>query len=218
MKTFAQPVLSSALALVAVVLTGITASKASSQTVIDEWNSIKAPAPPPLKPVTVTDGRTTALLVMDVNSQTCTNQRRPRCVATIPRLQKLVQDARAKGAMVIYTLSGTTTAADILPEIAPKDGDRVLPSFGPDKFMGNSLETILKENGMKTVIAVGTAAHTSVLHSASGAALRGYDVIVPIDVISSDQAYQEQYTVLHLATASRVMNKVTLTTTRMMQF
>jgi nicotinamidase-related amidase len=200
------------------VLTGITASKASSQTVIDEWNSIKAPAPPPLKPVTVTDGRTTALLVMDVNSQTCTNQRRPRCVATIPRLQKLVQDARAKGAMVIYTLSGTTTAADILPEIAPKDGDRVLPSFGPDKFMGNSLETILKENGMKTVIAVGTAAHTSVLHSASGAALRGYDVIVPIDVISSDQAYQEQYTVLHLATASRVMNKVTLTTTRMMQF
>jgi nicotinamidase-related amidase len=218
MKAFAQPVLSSALALIAVVLTGITASKTSAQTVIDEWNSIKAPAPPPLKPATVTDGRTTALLVMDVNSQTCTEQRRPRCVATIPRLQKLIEGARAKGAMVIYTLSGTTTAADILPEIAPKDGDRVLPSFGPDKFMGNDLEAILKENGIKTVIAVGTAAHTSVLHSASGAALRGYDVIVPIDVISSDQAYQEQYTVLHLATASRVMNKVTLTTTRMMRF
>jgi nicotinamidase-related amidase len=219
MNALPKSVLSSALAVIAFAFAGVVnASKASSQTVIDEWRDIKAPSPPPLKPATVTDGRTTALLVMDVNSQTCTAERRPRCAATVPRLQKLVADARAKGAMVIYTLSGTTTAADILKEIAPKEGDRVLPSFGPDKFMGNDLEKILKEGGIKTVIAVGTAAHTSVLHSASGAALRGYDVIVPIDVISSDQAYQEQYTVVHLATASRVMNKVTLTTTRMMRF
>jgi len=196
---------------------GITAA-AEAQTVIDEWASIKAPPPPALKPATVSDPKTTALLVMDVNSQTCTAQRRPRCANSLPRLQQLVADAHAKGMLVIYTLSGTTTAADILKEIAPQSGDPVLPSFGPDKFMGNDLEKILKDKGIKTVIAAGTAAHTSVLHSGSGAALRGYSVIVPIDVISSDQAYQEQYTIVHLTTASRVLDKVTLTTTKMMRF
>jgi nicotinamidase-related amidase len=198
------------------VLAGITGAVA--QTVIDEWNNIKAPPPPAVKSVSVANGPATALLIMDVNSQTCTTERRPRCAKSIPQLQKLVADARAKGAIVVYTLSGTTTAADILKEVAPRQDDAVLPSFGPDKFMGNDLEKILKEKGIKTVIAAGTAAHTSVLHTASGAALRGYDVIVPIDAISSDQAYQEQYTLLHLTTASRVMNKVVLTTTPMMTF
>lgn len=214
--TFASRLVShSALALAALLT---VASGAGAQTVIDEWNSVKAPAPPVLKPATVDDPKTTALLVMDVNSQTCTAQRRPRCTNALPRLQQLVADAHAKGVLVIYTLSGTTTAADILKEIAPKDGDPVLPSFGPDKFMGNDMEKILKERGIRTVIAAGTAAHTSVLHSGSGAALRGYSVIVPIDAISSDQPYQEQYTVLHLTTASRVLDKVTLTTTKMMRF
>jgi nicotinamidase-related amidase len=193
-------------------------AEARAQTVIDEWNTVKAPSPPALKPATIDDPKTTALLVMDVNSQTCTPQRRPRCANSLPGLQKLVNDARASGVLVIYTLSGTTTAADILKEVAPKDGDPVLPSFGPDKFMGNDMEKILKEHGIKTIIATGTAAHTSVLHSGSAAALRGYNVIVPIDVISSDQAYQEQYTVLHLSTASRVLDKTTLTTTKMMRF
>lgn len=200
----------------AFILAGLAG--AAAQTVIDEWSTIKAPPPPALKPASVADGPATAVLIMDVNSQTCTMERRPRCAKSIPQLQKLVDSARAKGAIVIYTLSGTTTAADIIKEVAPRQGDAVLPSFGPDKFMGNDLEKILKDKGIKTVIATGTGAHTSVLHTASGAALRGYDVIVPIDAIASDQAYQEQYTLLHLTTTSRVMNKVILTTTPMMTF
>ncbi|HTI87112.1 MAG TPA: cysteine hydrolase [Alphaproteobacteria bacterium] len=206
------------LALVAAFGLGVFGGPVAAQSVIDDWNTIKAPPPPPLKPAKIDDPKTTALLVMDVNSQTCTAQPRPRCAASVPRLQKLVADGRAKGMTVLYTLSGTTTAADILKEIAPAPGDSVLPSFGPDKFMGNDLEKILKDRGIKTVIAVGTAAHTSVLHSASGAALRGYNVIVPVDAISSDSPYQEQYTVVHLTTASRVLDKVTLTATTMMTF
>jgi nicotinamidase-related amidase len=206
------------LALLAAFGLGVCTGPASAQSVIDEWSTIKAPPPPALKPAKIADPKTTALLVMDVNTQTCAAERRPRCAASVPRLQKLVTEGRAKGMTVLYTLSGTTTAADILKEIAPAPGDPVLPSFGPDKFMGNDLEKILKDKGIKTVITVGTAAHTSVLHSASGAALRGYSVVVPVDVISSDNPYQEQYTVLHLTTASRVLDKVTLTTTAMMTY
>lgn len=191
---------------------------ARAQTVIEEWNGITAPAPPAVKDVTIADGKTSALLIMDVNTNTCTANRRPRCAAAIPRLKKLLGEARAKGALVIYTLSGTTTAADVIKDVAPVAGDPVLPSFGPDKFMGNDMEKILKDRAIKTVIATGTGAHTSVLYTGAGAALRGYDVIVPIDAIASDQAYQEQYTLLNLTTTARVMTKVTLTTTQRLKF
>ena len=200
------------------LLATFSPSSAHSQTILDEWNTIKAPPPPALKPATIDDPKTTALLIMDVNNQTCTAQRRPRCAASLPHLQKLVGQARAKGMLILYTLSGTTTAADIIKDIGPATADTVLPSFGPDKFMGNDLEKILKDKGIKTLIAIGTAAHTSVLHTASAAALRGYNIIVPIDAISSDQPYQEQYTLVHLTTASRVLDKVTLTTTDMLKF
>lgn len=200
------------------LLAAFSPSAAHSQTILEEWNTVKAPPPPALKPATIDDPKTTALLVMDVNNQTCTAQRRPRCAVSVPHLRKLVDQARAKGMLILYTLSGTTAATDILKEIAPAPADVVLPSFGPDKFMGNDLEKNLKDRGIKTLIAVGTAAHTSVLHTASGAALRGYNVIVPIDAISSDQPYQEQYTLVHLTTASRVLDKVTLTTTDTLTF
>jgi len=205
-------------ALTASALAGfIGITDARTQTIIEEWNTIKAPPPPRLKPATV-NAKTTALLIADVNVQTCTTQRRPRCVATLPHIRKILAAARAKGIPVFYTLSGTTTAADILKEIAPTATDTVLPSSGPDKFIANDLEKNLKEKGIKTIIAVGTAAHTSILHSASQAALKGYSVIVPIDAMSSDEAYQEQYTIMNLATASRVNTKVTLTKTDMIQF
>lgn len=203
---------------VGAALFALGATAARAQTVIEEWDSIKAPAPPALKDVSIAEGKTTALLIMDVNTNTCTAERRPRCAAAIPRLQKLLGEARAKGALVIYTLSGTTTAADVIKEVAPAGGDPVLPSFGPDKFMANDMEKILKDRGIKTVITTGTGAHTSVLYTGAGASLRGYDVIVPIDAIASDQAYQEQYTLLNLTTTARVMTKVTLSTTQRLKF
>ncbi len=49
---------------------------ASAQDVIAEWGSVKVPPPPELKDVTV-DPKTTALLLLDFNKQTCNAERRP---------------------------------------------------------------------------------------------------------------------------------------------
>ena len=49
------------------------------------------------------------------------------------------------------------------------------------------------------------------LLTATGAALRGLDVVVPVDGMLSEQPYPEQYTAWHLATAPRVGDRVTLT-------
>src|SRR5262245_10390664 len=66
--------------------------------------------------------------------------------------------------------------ADILPELTPAAGEPVLPPLGPDKFIGSELEKTLKDKGIKTVVAMGTQAQTSVLHTAGAAALRGFKV------------------------------------------
>jgi nicotinamidase-related amidase len=90
-------------------------------------------------------------------------------------------------------------------------GEPVLPPLGPDKFIGSDLEKTLKEKGIKTVVAMGTQAQTSVLHTAGAAALRGFKVIVPVDGMSADDMFPEVYTAWHLATAARISPQVTLT-------
>ena len=58
---------------------------------------------------------------------------------------------------------------------------------------------------------MGTQVQTAVLHTAAEAALRGYKVIVPVDGMSGDSLYPEQYTAWHLANTQRVKQQVTLT-------
>ena len=179
------------------------------QTVIDEWSSVQAPAAPAVRQVTI-DPRTTALLLLDFNKQTCNAERRPRCIASIPKVKKLLDGARAKGVAVMYSLSPGAAASDIAADLAPAAGDPVVAS-GPDKFLGTDLEKLLKDRSIQTVIVTGTAAHGAVLATASGAALRGMKVIVPADGLSAETLYPEQYTLWHLLNAPRIGPQVTVT-------
>src|SRR4029078_6064080 len=106
----------SALALLSV--TGTT----SAETIVDEWSAAKFPAPPKLKPAKI-DAKQSVLLMMDFTTQTCGPERRPRCAASIPKLAKLVTEARSKGALVMYSIAGTgPTAASIIQAVGPLPG------------------------------------------------------------------------------------------------
>jgi len=192
------------------------AAPGNAQTIIDEWSSVKAPPAPELKPVTV-DPKTTALLVLDLVKQSCNNERRPRCVASIPRIEKLLAAARAKGVMLIYTIYSQASIADILPTVAPKGNEPVVVSL-PDKFQNPDLEKMLKDKGITTIITIGTAANSAVLYTASAAAMRGFNVIVPVDGMSGDNTYIEQYVAYSLTVASGVSPKTTLTRIDMIKF
>jgi nicotinamidase-related amidase len=186
-------------------------SGSHGQTVIDEWATAKFPAPPTLKPATIVPNET-ALLVMDFTKQTCTNERRPRCARSVAKVLNLVTQARGKGAFIVYSVAVPgSVPSDILPELTPAAGEPVLPPLGPDKFITSDLEKTLKDKGIKTVVAMGTQAQTSVLHTAGAAALRGFKVIVPVDGMSADDVFPELYTAWHLATAARISPQVTLT-------
>ena len=182
------------------------------QTIMDEWAGVKAPPPPELKSVTI-DPKVTALLVLDPVRQGCNVERRPRCLASIPKIQALLSQARAKGVTVIYTHYTGTAAGDILKEVAPSAGEAVLGGTTGDKFIRTDLEKMLKDKSIKTVVLVGAAAEGAVLLTGSAAAMRGIDVIVPIDGVSSSHIYAEQYTAWHLKNAPTVGQRVTLTRT-----
>jgi nicotinamidase-related amidase len=196
---------------------GACSPSAVAATIIDEWDSVKPEPAPELKPVTI-DVKTTALIVMDIVKGSCNDQRRPRCVASVPAIAKLLDEARAKGMAVINTTAGSGPVADILPAVAPKPGEPVVTGTVADKFIRTDLEKILKDKGVTTVITVGTSAQGAVLYTASGAALRGLKVIVPLDGSSSESLYAEQAAAWLLSHAPGVAQNVTLTTIDMIKF
>jgi nicotinamidase-related amidase len=206
------------LCAIAVAAIASAASDSRSQTLIEEWSAAKFPGPPALKPAKI-EPKETALLVMDFTNQTCSAQRRPRCAASVPKVVKLVTEARGKGALIIYSVAvPKSVPTDIVKELTPAAGEQVLPPLGPDKFINSDLEKTLKDKGIKTVVAMGTQAQTSVLHTGGAAALRGFNVIVPVDGMSADEIFPELYTAWHLSTAARIAPKVTLTKFDMIGF
>ena len=192
-------------------------SFAQSKTIIDEWASVQAPKPPELKPVKIDDPKSTAFLVLDLVKQGCSNERRPRCITSVPQIQAFLTQARSKGLFVIHSYTTSSSPADFLPEVAPLAGEPLVRAPA-DKFVGTDLEKILRDKGIKTVIVVGTAAHGAVISTASQAAFRGFKVIVPVDGMSSENTYFEQYTAYHLTNAPGVAQQVTLTKFDMIQF
>ncbi len=203
------------IAAVAAVLVTALALPTHAANIVDEWASVKAPAAPALKPVTV-DPKTTALLMLDFMKANCGV--RPRCVASVPVVNKLLGEARAAKATVIYSFFGKNTAADILdPGLAPAAGESSVTSFA-DKFLNTDLDKMLKDKGIKTVIIVGTAANGAVLYTGSGAGLRNYKVIVPVDGVSAVDTYSEQFSVWQLANGPTFSQNVTLTKTDMIKF
>jgi nicotinamidase-related amidase len=188
--------------------------------VISDWTTAVAPPAPELKEVTV-DPSTTALLFLDIMKAGCTA--RPRCVAEVPNFKQLHDEARAHNMVVWYSLvgsNGKATPDDVMdPAIKPRAGEWYRQN-GPDKFLGSTLEATLKQAGIKTVIVCGNSFQGATVGTASGAAQRGYKVIVPVDCSAGEDAYHEQYAAFHLAKGGPVgvTSNVTLTRSTMIKF
>lgn len=208
--------------IAATMALGTAAPPAAAETVIDEWTRIKVPDAPSLKPVNA-EVTTTALLLLDFNGAQdptkgpCNSKTKPRCLASLPKVAKLLAEARAKGMLVVYSLAGSGTRADIATVLAPNNGEAIVKS-GPNKFMGTDLDKILAAKGIKSVIVTGTASEGAVLNTASDAAFKGMNIILPVDGMSSTELYAEQYVAWHMTHAPAVAAKTTLTTTDMISF
>lgn len=181
--------------------------------IIDEWNTVPAPPPPELQSVSV-DPKTSALLVLDMETSICNN---PRCIATISKINQLLVRSRERGMLIVYSLTRTGNITTIAPQIAPLPSDPIVKS-SVDKFYKTDLDQILQEHGIKTVLITGYAANGAVLHTATSAAFRGYNVIIPVDGMSALNPYAEQYTAWHMLNSPGTRNRAILTKINLIHF
>lgn len=188
-------------------------TKSTNQTIIDEWNTISIPPAPELKSVAA-DPQTTALLILDMETSICKS---PRCLASIPNIYNLLMESRKNGMLVVYSLIPTGNPQDIFKELAPLPNDPIVKS-SVDKFYKTNLEEILRQEGIKTALVTGYAANGAVLHTATSAAFRGFNVIVPVDCMSANIPYAEQYTAWHMINSPGTRNRAVLTKVDLIKF
>ncbi len=148
---------------------------------------------------------TTALVVVDMQNDFVTPGGAlvvPEAAATVPAIARLLELARGQGLRVYFT-QDTHTGDDpefpiwgghavegtwgweIVPELRPAPGERVIRKPRYDAFFATSLDHELRLAGIRTLIVCGTVANVCVLHTAASAALLGYGVVIPTDAVSA---------------------------------
>jgi len=208
-----------AAAVAAVIV--LTFATLASADIIDEWLRIAPPPPPELKAVTLS-GATTAVIFGDMNQEACPLN--PRCAATKPSVKVIHEKGRAAGAMFWYSIAGGANEKIEMtdPAINPRDPSEWERVNGPDKFRGSKLEEKLRARKIERAVICGHSFQGFGVGTATGLALRGFDVIVPVDCLASNHPYpeyMEQYSVWHLYRGGNgVAPRVTITRSSMVTF
>ena len=131
----------------------------------------------------------------------------------IPRLAALSTSARASGVTVVHGVAmrrpdgkGANTnarlfsfaakspvqltpgspAVEVVPEIGVDESDLVVPRFhGLSPFQGTELDSLLRNLGIRTIVAAGVSINVAVTNLAFDAVNAGYQVVIPRDCVAS---------------------------------
>jgi nicotinamidase-related amidase len=130
----------------------------------------------------------------------------------IPNLARLVKAARGAGVRVIHATAahqpdmwGANTnarlfmgvrkspvklvqgveAVEPLPEVGPEGDDIVLPrQHGLSPFQGTELDSLLRNERIRTIVLVGVSVNVAILNVAFDAVNRAYEVVIPRDAVT----------------------------------
>ena len=129
----------------------------------------------------------------------------PSMAKIVPVIQKELARARAASEPVVYLTDNhvegdaefqmfpphaiaDTKGAQIVPEVAPANGDTVIPKRRYSGFFGTDLDITLREKGVDTLRLVGDCTNICVLYTAADARNLGYAVeVVEAGVTSFDE-------------------------------
>lgn len=73
-----------------------------------------------------------------------------------------------------------TRGNEIIPELTPKSGEKVIPKKRYSGFYGTDLESILESAGVEEVEVVGVCTSICVMDTVGGLANRDYNITVPV--------------------------------------
>ena len=82
-----------------------------------------------------------------------------------------------------FTMPGTR-GAEIIDELAPREGEIVIQKWRSSAFVGTSLDMILKCNDIKSVVCTGVATHACVDSTARDATFYDYYTVVAEDCVA----------------------------------
>jgi nicotinamidase-related amidase len=154
--------------------------------------------------VRVDPGRT-VLLIGDMQNDFVTEPGTlvvPSAEGTVPAIRNLLDVARDSGMRVAF-IQDTHNDGDpeweiwgehcregswgwqVVDALAPREGETTIRKPRYDAFYGTGLEHMLRLWGVDTLVICGTVANICVHYTASSAAMRWFNVIVPKDCISS---------------------------------
>ena len=120
----------------------------------------------------------------------------------IPNIRKQIEEKRKSGIPIVYVCDAHaqddkefaiwpkhcvkgTKGAQVVDELKPQQGDFIVEKTTYDGFYNTALNELLRNLGVDKLIITGCVSNICILHTASSAVLRGYDVEIPLNCISS---------------------------------
>jgi nicotinamidase-related amidase len=161
----------------------------------------------------------TALLVCDMLVDHLTPGRPmevPRARAIVPAVARRIAEARGAGVPVVFVCDRHapddpelaewgahavegSEGAEVWPELAPLPGDRIVAKPTYSAFTASSLEQVLDELRVDTVVLAGCATEVQLLTTATDALQRGFAVEVPPDTQAGNTEPGERFTLAILS-------------------
>lgn len=130
--------------------------------------------------------------------------------AIIPFIQERLETFRNRGDLVIYIKDthdeddkeferfpshcvAGTWGNEIIPELAPKPGEKVVPKKRFSGFFGTDLGGILDSAGVEDVEVVGVCTSICVMDTVGGLANRDYKITVPVKGVADFDAQFHEF-------------------------
>lgn len=141
----------------------------------------------------------------------------PKAAAIVEPIRRLLETARDEGWVVVFSndahrpddpelrvwglhaMEGTPGAA-VIGELEPATGEIVSPKRCYGAFDFTDLTDRLREHGVDEVVIAGQHTHICVRHTAYGAFIRGFAIVVPRDAVCAFEGVDENEALAYLET------------------
>jgi nicotinamidase-related amidase len=94
-----------------------------------------------------------------------------------------------------YTPDGSV-GQEVIPELAPQDGDWIVKKYRSSAFWGTNLDMLLRSNGIRSIVVSGCTTEGCVESTARDGLFADYYVVIPEDCVASDDRAQHDASLL----------------------
>ena len=164
------------------------------------------------------DTKKTALIIIDMLVDFVKEEGSlvvPGAADLVPTQREILDYARSNDVSVLYitdshmpddeefkiwpkhSVAGTR-GAEVVDELAPESGEKIIPKRRYSGFFGTDLDLTLREAGIENVILMGVLTDICVMYTSADASARGYNVYVVTDATASTVEENHKFALQHM--------------------